>query len=297
MSIIMQDFLTDIPLLVEVARQKSFTKAAETLKIGASTLSRRIKLLEERMGVLLFYRDTRNVEPTDNGEYLLSRCEFVLEEVRKAYDSVVTNMQKPSGLIRICMFRDLYDRVLKETLLDFAAQWPDIQMDLTFVEHPVDMRTDPYDVAFLIESSIAPSLVARKLLTIEPFLYASPKLLERYPMPETPMDLHRLPCIVLQRFGRRWPMHKGEKQMSVEIEPRYTFSSVDLCRDFVLAGHGVALLRAGRAAQDEKAGRLVRLLPDWSGGFAHDVKLVTGSSQLPRRIRLFVDHVLAHTSL
>ena len=59
--------------------------------------------------MLLFYRDTLNVEPTDSGLYLLDRCGFVIEEVQKAYDSVVLNMQKPSGLIRICMFLDLYD--------------------------------------------------------------------------------------------------------------------------------------------------------------------------------------------
>ncbi len=293
----MQSFLNDIPLLVEVARQKSFTRASETLDIGVSTLSRRIKLLEERMGVLLFYRDTRNVELTDNGAYLLDRCGFILDEVHKTYDSVVMNMQKASGLIRICMFRDMYDRLLRKVLLDFAARWPDIQMEMTLVEHPVDMRTDPYDVAFLIGPSIAPPLVARKLLTVEPFLYASPALLQRYPRPEEPMDLLRLPCIVLQRFGARWPMHNGNQQVTVEVQPRYSFSSVEMCRDFVLAGLGVAMLRDGLAEPDEKAGRLVRLLPDWSGGFAHDVNLVTGSSQLPRRVRLFVDHVLEHSLL
>jgi DNA-binding transcriptional LysR family regulator len=289
----MQNFLSDVPLLVEVARQKSFTKAAETLGIGVSTLSRRIKLLEERMGVLLFYRDTRNVEPTDNGAYLLDRCGYILDEVEKTYESVVGNMQNPSGLIRICMFQDTYEHLLKDALLDFAAKWPDIQMDLTFVEHPVDMRTDPYDVAFLIGPSIAPSLVARKLLTVEPFLYASPALFRRFAEPREPRDLDKVPCIALQRFGRRWPMHKGDRQVTVDIHPQYTFSSVEMCRDFALAGHGVTLIRKGRADADEKAGRLVRVLPDWSGGFAHDVNLVVGSSQLPQRVRLFMDHILA----
>lgn len=293
MGIIVQDFLNDVPLLVEVAKQKSFTKAAETLGIGVSTLSRRIKLLEERMGVLLFYRDTRNVEPTDNGAYLLDRCGFVHDEVRKAYDAVVGNMQKPSGRIRICMFQDTYEHLLKGALMDFAAKWPDIQMEVTFVEHPVDMRTDPYDVAFLIGPSIAPSLVARKLLTVEPHLYASPGLFERYPAPVEPGDLLGLPCIVLQRFGKRWPMHNGSRQVTVEVQPQYAFSSVEVCRDFALAGHGVAMLRKERAEPDELSGRLVRVLPEWSGGFVHDVSLVMGSSQLPQRVRLFVDHVLA----
>lgn len=292
----MQDFLNDMPLLVEVARQKSFSKAAEKLGIGVSTLSRRIKLLENRMDVLLFYRDTRNVELTDSGAYLLDRCGFVLDEAKKAYDSVVMNMQKPSGLVRICMFLDLYDGLFRKVLLEFAANWPEIQMELTFMEQPVDMRTDPFDVAFVTGVPIAPALVARKLMTINPFLYASPKLLERYPLPEEPTDLHRLPCIVLQRFGRRWPMHNGSRQVTVEVEPQYSFSSVEMCRDFLLAGHGVAMIRKERAEADEQAGRLVRLLPDWSGGFVHDVNLVMGSSELPQRVRLFVDHVLSRFS-
>ncbi|MFZ5810750.1 MAG: LysR family transcriptional regulator [Thermodesulfobacteriota bacterium] len=292
----MQDFFNDVPLLVEVARQKSFSKAAEILGVGVSTLSRRIKLLEKRMGLLLFYRDTRNVELTDSGAYLLDRWGFVLEEAQKAYDSVVLNMQKPSGLIRICMFLDMYDGLLKKMFLDFAAKWPDIQMELTFMEHPADMRTAPFDVAFVTGTTIAPALIARKLLTIEPFLYASPKLFDRYSIPVEPNDLLKLPCIVLQRFGRRWPMHNGNRQVTVEVQPKYSFSTVEMCRDFLLAGHGVALLRRERAEPDEKAGRLVRVLPDWSGGFVHDVNLIMGSSQLPQRVRLFVDHVLSHFS-
>ncbi len=287
----MHGFLNDIPLFVEVARQKSFTKAADTLGIGVSTLSRRIKSLEKRMGVLLFHRDTRNVELTDNGSFLLERCEFLLDEAQKTYDLVVKNMQSPSGLLRVCMFQDLYNLYLKDAMLDFALQWPDIQIHLTFVEKPVDMRTDPYDVGFLISPFIPPPLVARKLLTIEPFLFASPVFLERYPLPREPKDLLQLPCIVLERFGRRWPMHNGKRQVTIDVEPRYLFSSVELCRDFALAGHGVALLRGVMVASDEKEGRLVRILPEWSGGFEHDVSLVTSSGQLPRRIRLFVDHI------
>ncbi len=291
MSIMIQEFLNDIPLLVEVARQKSFSKAAETLGIGASTLSRRIKQLEKKMGALLFYRDTRNVELTDNGTFLLEHCEFILGEAQKTYDSVVANMRDHSGLIRVCMFRDLYDRNMKNALIEFASKWPEIRIDMTSVEQPVDLRTDPYDVAFLIGPSIAPPLIARKLMTIKPFLYAAPQLFERYPVPEKPEDLHNLPCIVLERFGKRWFMHNDERQITIDIQPSYTFSSVPMCRDFALAGHGMTLIRGEEARPYEEAGKLVKVLPEWSGGFEHDVHIVTGSSQLPQRIRIFLDHI------
>jgi DNA-binding transcriptional LysR family regulator len=287
----MNNFLNDIPLLVEVARRKSFTKAAEILGIGASTLSRRIRLLEKNMGVSLFFRDTRNVDLTPNGALLLDRCEFILQETRKAYDAVVLNMREPSGLLRICMFKDVYDERLKTALCRFADDFPDIQIQLTFVEHPVDLRTAPYDVAFLIEPSIAPPLVARKLLTVQPFLYASPELFKRRPMPAEPHDLHKFPCIVLERIGCRWTLSKGERQTTLEIQPAYVFSSVAPCRDFALAGRGIAMLREVTASPDEKAGRLVRVLPEWNG-FRHDLKLVTAPGQLPQRVHAFVDHIV-----
>jgi DNA-binding transcriptional LysR family regulator len=91
-------------------------------------------------------------------------------------------------------------------------------------------------------------------------------------------------------------MHNGNRQVVVEVQPQYSFSSVGVCLDFALAGHGVAMIREGEAEPDEKAGRLVRVLPDWSAGFVHDVSMVTGSSQLPRRVRLFMDHILASVS-
>lgn len=288
----MQEFFNDIPLLVEVARQKSFVRAAEILEIGASTLSRRIKQLEQRMGVLLLYRDTRNVELTASGAFLLDRCEFILTEARKAHDAVVMNRRTPAGLIRVCMFRDLYNKGMSDALTRFAKKWPDIRLNLTFAEHPVDMRTDPYDIAFLLRSYIAPPLIARKLMTIQPYLFASPALFERHPRPTEPEDLHKLPCIILERFGNRWTMNDGKRHATLEIQPRYTFSSVETCHDFALAGLGVTMLRGTRATMDEQAGKLVKVLPEWSGGFKHDVYLVTGPGEIPNRLQLFIDHIL-----
>ena len=286
----MQDFLSDMPLLVEVARWKSFSKAAEVLNIGASTLSRRIRLLEESMGVLLFYRDTRNVELTPNGAFLLDRCDFILAETRKTYDAVVKNMLAPSGLVRVCMYVDAYTSHLRKTFSAFAAKWPDIRLHLTFTDHPVDMRIDPYDVAFLISPVIAAPLVARKLFTIEPFLYAAPALLERYPKPATPQDLYSLPIIALRRMGKRWTLTREERQVTLEIEANYLFDSGELCREFAVAGHGVALLRKELAAPDVKTGRLIGVLPEWRGP-VHNLNLVTAPGELSQRVRLFTDHI------
>lgn len=286
----MQAFLNDMPLFVEVARQKNFSKAADILDIGISTLSRRIKLLEKRMGVPLFYRTTRNVELTAAGSKLLEHCEFILAETVNAYESVVNNMQKPAGLIRVCTFSDT-DQFFGGLFSDFISRWPEISMNVIFMEKAVDLFTSPFDVAFLIGPLSNPELVARKLFTIDPYIYAAPALFESYPMPKTPEDLHALPTIVLERFGNVWTLSKGDEEAVLHLRPRFVFSSSAQCRDFALAGHGVALLRSALAEKHEKSGTLIRVLPKWKGP-EHDLYMVTGPGQLPRRVRLFTDYIL-----
>lgn len=287
----MEGFFQDIPLFVEIARHKSFSKASELLEISASTLSRRIRMLEKKMGILLFYRDTRNVELTPNGALLFERCEYILNEARYAYGSAVQNMREPSGLIRVFMYVDTYTAFMDNVLSGFLRQWPDIRMNVRFGEEFGDMRTEPYDVAFIANSPVSPSAVARRLLTIEPYLWAAPSFFERYPVPRTPEELANLPCIILDRFGRQWPLSNGERQITQTVHPTHTLSSARLCTEFALAGLGVAMIRKTAAAAHAKAGRLVRVLPDWEGP-KHDLKLVTGPGQLPHRVRLFVDYML-----
>lgn len=288
----MHEFLNDMPLFVEVARQKSFSKASEILEIGLSTLSRRIKLLERRMGLPLFYRTTRTVEPTAAGSMLLEHCEFLLAEADNAYESVIGNMRKPAGLIRVCTFADSYP-LFSGALSSFVAQWPEIHMNVIYAENQVDLFTAPHDVAFLIGPLANPELVARKVFTIDPYLYASQSLFERYPVPQVPEDLHALPCIALERFGSNWTLTKGDQEAALIIRPRFTFSSTALCREFAIAGHGVALLRSALAVPDERSGDLIRILPDWKGP-EHDLYMVTGPGQLPRRVRLFMEYIMKH---
>ena len=293
MGIMVRKFLNDIPLFVEIARYKSFSKASETLDIGLSTLSRRIKLLEKDMGVRLFYRDTRNVELTPGGAVLLEQCEYILEEAKNAYESAMHNMHSPSGGIRVCVFADAYNALFGEALSVFVSKWPEIQLTVSYSETPVDIRKDPYDVVFSVSPFADPSLVARKIFTIDIFLYASPTLFEKFPVPACPQDLLGLPCIILERFGNQWPLRDGSREVTLSVRQRHRFSSVELCHEFVRAGHGVAFLRQGLAARDEKSGRLVRLLPDWRGP-EHYLYMITGPKELSRRVRLFVDHMKEH---
>lgn len=279
-----------MPLFVEVAKQKHFSRAADNLDMYVSTLGRRIALLEKEMGVPLFLRNTRNVELTESGKVLLERCQYILAETDSAWEAVVGNMTSPAGAVRVSMAEYAYHGALRGVFSRFASEWPGISLSINFNEEPVDLMTAPFDVDFRAGPLPDSTLKAKKVLHIEPGLYASPKLLEFHPMPKTPEDLRSMPCINFSRIGSIWFLEKGKQRVSVPIKAAHSLGSLFLCLEFALAGHGVALLSEHLFDEGEQEKKLVRILPDWTGP-KHDMYLVTAGGQTPRRIKIFVDYV------
>lgn len=286
----MQLLLREMPLFVETARRKSFSLAAEHLDMYASTLSRRIAALEKAMGVPLFLRNTRKVELSAAGAMLLERCERIMEETSEAWNAVVGNMVKPAGLVRVSMYDYAYTNLLRGELSRFVSTWPDIQLSVNFNDREVDLLTEPYDVDFRTGPLTDSDLKARKALTIEPRVYASPKLFETYPIPRSPEDLRSLPCICLARMGNTWPLYKGDQRYDAPLRPAFSFGSISLCYEFALAGHGVAMLRRQYVEEEVHAGKLVRVLPEWSGPI-QELFMVTAPGQTPRRIQIFIEYM------
>ena len=286
----MERFLANLPLFVEVAKHRSFTQAAENLDMYASTLSRRIAALEKEIGVSLLLRNTRNVELTEAGKLLLERSDFILEEVKNTREAVVSNMLNPTGPVRVSLFEDIYNSVLQGVFSDFASMWPGIQLHINFNERPVDLLTEPYDVDFRNGPLTDSSLKARKVITFETYLYAAPKLLEVYQAPSHPDELHTMPYISLNRVGALLDLFRGTEHVDVQMRPAHSFGSISLVREFTVAGHGVSMLRSHTAYRDEQAGRLIRLLPEWTGR-KHDVFMVMAPGKMLRRVRIFLDYM------
>ena len=292
----MNPLLPDMPLFVEVAKHMSFSKAAEALDLGVSTVSRRIRLLEKKLGNPLFFRDTHSVRITDAGKLLLEHCQYIMSTADNALESFSRNVLHPSGRIRVSMYADVYHEVLQGVFSAFLSEWPEIQLNIHFFEDSPDIISEPYDVVLRQGPLPDSSLVAKKLFTITPAVYASPKLLEKYPAPATPQDLCNMPCIALSRFGSIWELLLGDRISVVYTTPQFIVSSALLVQELVLGGHGVGLLREDVVVSHEGSGQLVRLLPQWKVP-EHDLFIIVRSSQVPRRVRVFVDYMMKHFSM
>lgn len=290
----MKDILRDMPYFVEVARQKSFTKAAEILDVPISTLSRRISALEKALGAPLFLRTTRSVELTENGERFFTSCEFIIREAEGSMERLRQDLQQPSGRVRISLMQELYFVYLRGSFSEFALKYPDIQLQAHFSTRWVDLLTEPFDLELRVGSLPDSSLVARRLGTIRVGLYAAPSLLEKIPPPEHPLDLAELPFILpdWQLSTDSYLMRDGEK-LHVVPKARHTTNSQAMTLEFALAGLGLAGLVEPVGDRFAKRGRLVRLLPDWEAPSVN-ISAVMPTAQPPMRVRLLIDHLLEH---
>jgi len=292
----MPELLRDMPLFVEVAKTKSFSLAAENLDMYASTLSRRIALLEDRLGVPLFTRNTRRVELTDSGKMFFDKCRYLLSEATNMYDEVVHNMSKPVGPVRIAVPADLYHVYMWGMMGEFAKKWPDIYLSIHFMHRWVDLLAEPFDVDIRIGPLPDSDLRARKLISLTPGMFATREFFTRYPMPETPQDLKNTPCIVMPQQGTAWYMRKGKKTIAVTVKPAHTVNSISMALEMALAGMGIAWLSPAILEHPTlNTVSLVPVLPEWTIPDI-DINAVVAGNQLPYRVRLFLDYLVAHFS-
>lgn len=290
----MEKLFRDIPLFVEAAKQKSLTRAAEALDMPLSTLSRRILQMEKELGLPLFYRSARKLELTDNGQALYERCRFVVAEAGAALEEVVRNMKSPKGRVRVSMPLDLYHGYLAGALSGFALLWPDIHLQVHLSPRWVDLLTEPFDLDIRVGPLPDSDLIARKVGSLMPGLFAAPELLKYYPRPEKPEDLAVMPCIGFAHHGDNWSLSRDGETRSVPVRAVHTVNTPSAALEFVLAGLGISWFSAPMAGPYEEKGELTRLLPEWTPPGGVDISVVTAARQMPHRVRLFIDYLAAH---
>lgn len=288
------ELLNYMRLFVEVARTRSFRRAAEALDMPNSTLSRHIAELEKTIGLRLLHRSTRKVELTEAGEVYFKRCQSIVEEARIAHESLLDVAERPTGTLRVSMPADLATGHLGPILADFARTYPLIAFEFDLTPRRVDLLSEPFDLAIRIgPSPTAPSmLVARQIAVLHRYLYAAPGYIKNAPRLTHPNDLSDHVLCIPQGAARQGDVsrtfYRGDETVDVVIPTRFAMNSVGLSRVLATQGVGIAVLDTELARDDVALGRLRRVLPDWCLEPVQ-VHAITETRLLPARTRLFID--------
>ena len=262
--------LVELSAFATVADERSFTRAAARLGLSQPALSHSIRGLEKRLGVQLLARTTRSVSPTAAGAALLLELAPALERIEQAVADAQNQKESPSGRVRLVIPRTATEMILMPKLANFVRTYPEIVLEVTSCNDPVDLVAGQYDAGVQIGEFIQRDMIAVPVTgEMRLALVASPVYFESHPIPRTPHDLKDHACIGF-RFSSglyRWEFEKGQKAVTVSPQGPVSFDDADLVVQAVLEGVGIGSAMEETLTSLIAEGKVVQVLKDWSPSF------------------------------
>jgi DNA-binding transcriptional LysR family regulator len=264
--------LSVLAAFLAVAEARSFTKAAKALSVSPSALSHAIRGLEEQIGVRLLSRTTRSVSPTAAGEQLLARLRPALSEIEEAVGTVSGLRERPAGVVRIVMPRMAASLVLAPKLEAFTREFPDVVLDVTADDSPLDLVAGRFDAGIHLGEFIERDMFAVRVSGDQrAAIVAAPRYFESHPKPKSPRDLVHHRCINI-RMGSagvyRWEFDKGKQSLTVGVNGPLVMDDIDAVVRAAMDGIGLAFSLEDHVAPHLASDALVRVLEDWCPPFA-----------------------------
>lgn len=266
----MRNDLGELSAFRMVAEERSFTRAAARLGVSQSALSHSMRGLEKRLGLQLLARTTRSVSPTAAGAALLHELAPALERIEQAVAETRKQRENPAGRIRIIIPRTATQMVLLPKLAQFARTYPEIVLEITSSNDPVDLVAGEYDAGVQLGEFIERDMIAVRVTEeLRLAVVGSPKYFKSNPIPRHPQDLKNHSCIGF-RFGNglyRWEFEKGSKALTVSPHGPASFDDPSLVIQAVLEGVGIGTAMEDSLSDLIAKGRLIQVLKDWCPTF------------------------------
>ncbi|MFZ3483548.1 LysR substrate-binding domain-containing protein [Sphingomonas sp. 3-13AW] len=276
-----------------VVEAGSFKRAAETLRVLPSTVTKTIKDLETHLGVQLLKRTTRTLSITDAGMRFYDSSKAILREVEVAENAVASGMRAVRGTIRASMPPSFARYFVIPTLPRFTARFPDIEIDLQLGDAIIDLVQQGIDCVIRAGEPQPSSLIVRRLGTFGWHLCGSPAYLQQFGQPAALSDLrgHVAVGYAERRTGRptSWTFKDGDELKSVSLPSPVTVDDTDAYVAAGIAGLGLVRAASYMVSEPVAEGRLVRILPGVEGPAVPLSLLYPQSRHLSPAVRAFID--------
>ncbi|MGI9386933.1 MAG: LysR family transcriptional regulator [Methyloligellaceae bacterium] len=281
--------LQEMRVFARVASLQSLSAAAVDLGMTPGNVSKRLQGLEDSLGVRLFDRSTRKIRITEEGEILLKYVSRVLRDVDDAESAVRCSGLIPKGTLHVSAPASLGRRHIRPGICEFLRLYPDVSVDLNLTDKLVNLIDEGFDVAIRTGALPDSQLIAKRLAPDEYFILAAPSYLKKNGEPQTPQDLAKCNCLVLNEHSQ-WTLSKDGNQVSVRVSGTLTSDSAEMVHAAALSGLGIIRTSLLKAHDDIDAGRLVRVLPAFDvAGTAAIWAIYTSSRHVPPKLRVFLD--------
>jgi DNA-binding transcriptional LysR family regulator len=290
--------LSGIEVLVAAVEAGSFVRAAESLGLTQSGVSRAVARLERRVGVRLFDRTARAIALTEEGRRFYQQVKPHLSSIEDAAIQAGGSAMAVRGRLRVNVDPFFARLVLAPRVGKFMADHPELSLEIIGRDRLGDLIADGFDAAVRFGEPEPSSLVARRLIETRVLTCAAPAYLTKHGRPEHPRELadarHECILYVDPITGRPfpWEFHRGRQKIRVAVSGRLTVNNVGTTLGACVAGYGIAQILALGTEDLLNRGKLVELFPDWSDERFPLYMFYLSRNVPPAKLRAFVDFVV-----
>jgi DNA-binding transcriptional LysR family regulator len=286
--------LEGLAIFAKVVEIRSFAGAAAELKLSKATVSKAVSRIEARLGARLVHRTSRRFALTDAGRQLAGRAAHILAEGEAAEDSARAQATMPRGPVRLAAPMSFGLLHVAPLLPEFLAAFPEVSVDLHLSDAQVDLIGEGFDAAIRIAVLPDSSLVARRLCEMPRYLVGSPTYLKKLGRPKHPLHLAQHSCIGYSYAtgAETWRFTKDGKSATVRPSGPLRVNNGDAMMPALIAGTGLGILPEFILREALAAGRLERLLPEWSLPLGAVYWVTPPGGLRPKRVEVLGDFLV-----
>jgi len=294
----MNERIDSLALFVAIVDTGSLTAAAHKLGVSLSSVSRHLTALEERVGIRLLVRSTRQLMLTDAGHSYYASAKRLMTEIGDVERNLTSTAAQPAGRISITS-TTLFGRVhLMPLLAEFLIRYPQVTLDVTMLDRPVNLLEEGIDLAIAIGELKDSSLICRSLGSVRWVFAASPAYLSAHGTPTDIKDLSLHDCLIYsqQNYTDEWIVSKNNHDVRMQVPVKIRSNSIDAIVSAATYGTGIALAPAWSLASLVKEKKLVHILPDYQTQARPIQAVFTHHHLLANKIRILLDFLVAKLS-
>lgn len=287
--------LTELEVVLAVARRKSFRGAALELGMSATAVSSAVAGLEARLKVRLFNRSTRSVALTDAGQRYVERITPALAEIQSAGEEAGSGHDRPSGTLRINTPQGVATLLMEPLLCQYAQYYPEMRIDVVSESRLIDIVAEGFDAGVRLAESVPQDMIAVPLSPdIRMLVVATSGYLKRCGTPTQPADL-----LMHQTIGMRmshggiyhWELEKGDQKLQMNLPVRMALNEMPAIKQAVMAGLGIGFIAEWFIQDELNTGALLPLLESWCPAFGGLRLYYSGHRFVPARLRALINLV------
>ena len=287
------DLINGLHIFLRVVETGSFSAVARESNSSQSAVTRQVAQLEEHFGVRLLHRTTRKLSLTDEGQDLVARARHLLDEAEDLEDTFGKNGGSPTGLVRIGLPVGAA-MLLVPNFATLLRRFPGLALEMVVREQIDDLVAERLDLALRFSQPADTSLMSRSVATLASAPVAAPAYLERHGAPMHPSDLADHSCIIhdVGPDSNHWVFNGPDGSTDVEVTGPFRSDNSMVVRQAAVSGYGIALLGDPLTINDIRAGRLLRLLPDYVVRRRQAFIVYPSRRHLAQRTRVVIDFLV-----